>query len=279
MTDPVFKTVLAAWSFIFGAVVASFVNVVAWRVPRGESVVLPASHCPKCGAFLKWYHNIPVFSWLFLRGRCAFCKKKVSARYILVELLGGFLFLALFLKYSFAAPVLWAWVSLLMIGSLVDFDHCLLPDFVTVGGAVWGLAVSVAVFCASIFWPSVAEAMPFVPSPAMSFLGLAAGAGILWTVGFVGAKIAKREAMGAGDVLLLGAVGAVSGPVAAVFTLVVSALAGSVAGLAWLAFSKAARVRWRMIPYGPYISLGAVLWLFIGEESVAAYLRFMGLEG
>ncbi len=277
--ETIVRTVAAAWSFFLGATIASFLNVVIWRVPRGESIVRPGSHCPKCASPIRWYQNIPVLSWLLLRGRCASCAKPISPRYPLVEFLGGALFVAAFFRYSYAAPAMWVWISLMIVGSFIDLDHCLLPDFVTIGGMVYGVVLSFASYALVGFGVVGRESVWFVPSPAMSLLGLAAGAGVLWIIGLVGSKIAKREAMGMGDVLLLGAIGAIFGPVAALFSLIVSSLAGSVAGLIAMALSKAKRVRYRMIPYGPYICIGCLAWMFAGEETVSAYLAFMGLKG
>ena len=129
----------SALSLLAGACIASFLNVVIWRVPRGESVVSPPSHCPKCGARIRWWCNIPVLSWLALRGRCRDCGAPISPRYVLVELLGAALFLAAFLRFGLFAPLMWVWISLMMAGSFIDIDHQLLPDFVTVGGMAYGV--------------------------------------------------------------------------------------------------------------------------------------------
>jgi len=273
------SSVLACWSFVFGATIASFLNVVVWRVPRGESIARPPSHCPKCGSPIKWYNNIPILSWILLRGKCASCAKPISPRYAVVEFLGGVLFLAAFFRYSYAAPVAWIWISLMIVGSFIDFDHCLLPDFVTIGGMVYGVVLSLGVALLVGIGVVRPEAVWFVPSPLMSLFGLAAGAGGLWLLGFIGSKIAKREAMGMGDVLLLGAIGAIFGPVAALFSLIASSIIGSVVGLAAIAVSKTNRVRYRMIPYGPYLCIGCLAWMFAGDELVAAYLRILGLRG
>jgi leader peptidase (prepilin peptidase)/N-methyltransferase len=216
---------------------------------------------------------------MFLRGRCRSCAKQISPRYAFVEFLGGILFLAAFLRYSYAAPVAWIWISLMIAGSFIDFDHYLLPDFVTIGGMVYGIALSFGAFLLVGFGVVPKEAVWFVPSPAMSLFGLALGAGGLWLLGFIGSKIAKREAMGMGDVLLLGAIGAIFGPVAALFSLIVSSIVGSVAGLVAIAISKSKRVRYRMIPYGPYLCIGCLAWMFAGGEVVAAYLDLIGFKG
>ena len=267
---------LAFFSFALGACIASFLNVVIWRVPRGESIVSPPSHCPKCGAPIRWWQNIPVLSWLALRGRCAGCRAPISPRYILVEILGGVLFLAAFLRvFGVAGPstgaavvlsVWWIWIALMIVGSFIDFDFKLLPDFVTVGGMILGLAHGALVSFAFAWSPR-----PFLESLA----GLSFGFGLLWLIRFVGSKAFKREAMGLGDVFLMGAVGAVFGPVAALFTLVVSSIVGSVAGISMLALSRTRFGRFVEIPYGPYICLGCIAWMFSGPEIVEWYVRLL----
>ena len=122
--------ILSVFSFWMGACIASFLNVVIWRVPRDESIVSPPSHCPKCNTPLKWYQNLPIIAWLALRGKCAHCKAPIAPRYILIEILGGILFLAAFWRYGYFAPLAWIWISLMIVGSFIDYDLQLLPDFV-----------------------------------------------------------------------------------------------------------------------------------------------------
>ena len=243
--DDELLVIFGFFSFWLGACVASFLNVVAWRLPRGESVVSPPSHCPKCNAPIRWWQNIPILSWLALRGRCASCRGPISPRYIVVELLGGVLFLAAFLHFAdmpskyhvgHVVPLLawWIWIALMMVGSVIDFDHKLLPDF-----------------------------------------GLAFGFGLLWLVRFFGSKAFRREAMGMGDVFLMGAVGAMFGPVAVLVTLILSSVFGSVVGLSTVALSKTRLGRFTEIPYGPYICMGCLVWMFWGPRLVDAYLGAM----
>jgi len=270
--------VLAVTSFALGACIASFLNVVIWRVPRGESIVSPPSHCPKCGAAIRWYQNIPILSWLALRGKCANCRAPISPRYILVETLGGCLFLATFwqfapyvidgapLWYPFAFVLAyWIWIALMIVGSMIDFDHKLLPDFVTIGGMVLGVAFN-GVGC--LVWRSWALLL-------FSLGGLALGFGLLWLIRYFGSKAFKREAMGMGDVLLMGAVGALFGPVAVLFTLIVSSLLGSVVGIGMVALSKTRLGKFVEIPYGPYICMACLVWMFYGGELVGWYLRLL----
>ena len=267
--------ILAAFSFGLGACIASFLNVVIWRVPRGESIVSPPSHCPKCNAAIRWYQNIPILAWLALRGKCANCKHPISPRYILIETLGGVLFLAAFAKYgtdgglASAAQntlVAWIWLALMIVGSMIDFDHKLLPDFVTVGGMVLGVAVGGVDSC---------RLQSFAPI-VVSIAGLVFGFGLLWLIRWLGSKAFKREAMGMGDVFLMGAVGALFGPVAVLVTLILSSVFGSVVGLSMVALSKTKFGKFVEIPYGPYICMGCLAWMFWGPELVEWYLGLMG---
>jgi len=275
-------SILAFFSFWMGACIASFLNVVIWRVPRGESIVSPPSHCPKCNAAIKWYQNIPILSWLALRGKCANCKASISPRYILIELLGGCLFLAVFLHGGYGAwagplwvavlhvAVMWIWISLMIVGSMIDFDHKLLPDFVTVGGMVLGVVYN-GLMC--FFFK------PWSPVPLLSpLLGLVFGFGLLWLVRYFGSKVFKREAMGLGDVFLMGAVGALFGPVAVLVTLILSSVFGSVVGVGMVLLSKTKFGKFVEIPYGPYICMGCLVWMFYGPGLVGLYLGLLGVK-
>ena len=287
--------ILGVFSFGLGACIASFLNVVIWRVPRGESIVSPPSHCPKCNALIRWYQNIPILAWLALRGKCANCKEPISPRYILIETLGGLLFLAAFLAFlapavtltrtGISAPwpcvaylvVMWIWISLMIVGSMIDYDLQLLPDFVTVGGMVLGLVFSGAMSACRFF--ALSNVHWFELEIVWSLAGLVLGFGLLWLIRFIGGKVFKREAMGLGDVFLMGAVGALFGPVAVLVTLVLSSLFGSVIGLGMIALAKARFGRFTAIPYGPYICLGCLAWMFYGQQIVSWYLTLLGMKG
>ena len=264
--------ILCGFSFGLGACIASFLNVVIWRVPRGESILRPPSHCPKCNAPIRWYQNIPILSWLALRGACANCRAPISPRYILIETLGGLLFLAAFVKYGLTVEtsVMWIWIALMIVGSMIDFDHKLLPDFVTVGGMILGVAFGVANFLI----PHPTSLIPLC----LSLTGLAIGFGLMWLIRWLGSLAFKREAMGLGDVFLMGAVGALFGPVAVLVTLILSSVFGSVVGLSMVALSKTKFGKFVEIPYGPYICLGCLAWMFYGPELVGWYLKLMGVK-
>lgn len=257
-----------AFSFMLGACVASFLNVVIWRAPRGESVVFPPSHCPKCSSRIRWWQNIPILSWLALRGKCANCKMPISPRYILIELLGALLFVAAFWKWqgSIETIFMWIWIALMIAGSFIDFDHKLLPDFTTVGGMVLGLIYGAIL---SYFEKSYIPLM-------CSGIGLALGFGMLWLIRFFGTLAFKREAMGLGDVFLMGAVGALLGPISVLAVLILSSVFGSVVGLTMVALSKARLGKFVEIPFGPYICFSCLIWMFFSTELINWYLRVIG---
>ena len=271
---------LSVFAFALGAVIASFLNVVIWRVPRGESVVSPPSHCPKCNAAIKWYQNIPIVSWLALRGKCANCKAPISPRYILVETLGGVLFFAAFWRYGYFAPLAWVWISLMIVGSFIDFDLQLLPDFVTVGGMIYGVALSLGFWAFLHLTPYhfhnlLPGQLVFFTTPLDSIAGLAFGFGLLWIIRFIGSKAFGREAMGLGDVFLMGAVGAIFGVRAVLLTLILSSVFGSICGVVMILLSKVKFGRLVAIPYGPYICMGALAWMLKGEEIFDWYIGLL----
>ena len=287
--DPALVAIFGVFAFAMGAAIASFLNVVVWRVPRGESIVSPPSHCPKCNAPITWWQNIPILSWLALRGKCANCRAAISPRYIFVEALGGCLFLAAFLwlwlptvPLWFAVMhvvVMWIWIALMIAGAFIDFDHQLLPDFTTVGGMILGIAESLVATSFNFVYGDGVQASTWLKFTPLfwSLGGLVFGFGLLWLVRWLGSKAFKREAMGMGDVFLMGAVGALFGPVAVVFTLMVSAVLGSLVGLGMIALSKARLGRFVAIPYGPYICLGCLVWMFFGPQLVDWYLKLLGV--
>lgn len=241
---------------LFGLVIGSFVNVLAHRLPRGESVVHPGSHCPACGAPVRGRDNIPLVSWLLLGARCRDCRAPISARYPFVELVNGALWSLCFLgapsypDFLAAAFLVSACVALF----LIDAEFQLLPDAITLTGIGAGLALS--------FFSSVR-------TPVSAALGAALGAGGLYAVAFLYEKVAKQEGMGLGDVKMLGMVGAFLGPSGVVVTVLLSSVAGSAVGLLLIV---ARRGSMKMaLPFGVFLALGAVAALFFGQPLVAHY--------
>ena len=279
----------AFFSFALGSCIASFLNVCIWRLPREESVVRPPSHCPECGARIKWYQNIPIASWLALRGRCANCRKPISPRYVVVEAIGGVLFLLAYLQWAcpafmhvppplgmapLASPLAvlayWLVVTGLILGSFIDLDHFYLPDRVTVGGMVLGVPASVLV-------PELQGETSRLLALYWSLGGLLFGFGFLWGIGWVFTKLFRKEAMGFGDVKLIGAIGAFFGPLPVLFVIILSSVIGSVVGIAMMVRGRAKIGGFTAVPFGPFLALATVAWMHWGVPMLAAYLRTLGV--
>ncbi|MBN2302221.1 MAG: prepilin peptidase [Lentisphaerae bacterium] len=269
-------------SFAWGASIGSFLNVCIYRIPRELSTVTPRSYCPHCKHQIAWYYNIPLFSFLFLRTKCAYCGGRISFRYFLVELLVAIFFLLAWLKFDVAlghrplalspiadwrlTPIYWLIISGLVLGAFVDFEHLIIPDRVTLGGIAAGLALSTLV-------PSLQGQERILQGFLRSAIGAAVGWGLLWGVAVFGKFLFRKDAMGFGDVKLLSAIGAMLGWQAVLFTLVVSSFVGSLVGIALVASGK--KEMQSRIPFGPYLSFAAILWIFWGPSIWLAYLNWM----
>ena len=253
--------------FLLGGCIGSFLNVCVYRIPREESVVKPRSHCPHCGTMIAWYDNFPFFSFLLLGARCRHCKSPISVRYFLVELLTAVLFLLVWLHYGLdlRTPVYWLMVSGLVLGMFVDFEHMIIPDRVTIGGMVAGLVLSPLV-------PSLHGETTWLPSLIQAVIGLVLGSGSLWLVGVLGKLAFKKDAMGFGDVKLLGGLGVLLGGEGVVFIIMVSAWMGSIVGISLVV---GRRKEWQSrLPYGPYIAAAAVLWILWGAGWWQMYMEW-----
>ena len=247
--------------FIFGLVIGSFLNVVIYRLPEHQSIVSPGSHCPHCGKPIKPYDNIPLVSYIILRGRCRYCANRISARYPAVELITGLLAAGLFVKYGLTIDLIVFFVlsAGLTAISFIDIDHGIIPNALSYPGIIIGFASS--------FFVSI-------NNPVSSIIGILTGAGILFVTAFTYKSVTGVEGMGMGDVKLMAAIGAFLGWEAAIFTVIISACIGALAGVTLILF--AGKGRRYAIPYGPFISASAVVYLFYGHALIALYLRMIG---
>jgi leader peptidase (prepilin peptidase) / N-methyltransferase len=247
----------AALVFAFGMIWGSFSNVAIHRIPLGLSVVKPRSRCPKCETAIKWYDNVPVVSWLILRGKCRACQAPISIRYPLVELLTGLVCAAIYLKYGATWTtleyIIFAWALILV--SFIDIDHMILPDIFTLSGIVIGLA-GAALNPERSFWNA--------------FAGVLMGGGFLWLIAYLYLLFRKEEGMGGGDIKLLAWIGAVLGWTSIPFVILASSLIGSAVGLVLASRSEAGLKS--VIPFGPYLALGALLYMLGGEQIGAWYI-------
>lgn len=239
-----------------GLLVGSFSNVLIHRLPRGESVVSPPSHCPRCGAPVRPIHNVPVVSWLVLRGKCASCRAPISIRYPAIELVNGILWALVALRApdwgSLASGCFL--VSACVALFAIDAEFQILPDKITLTGIAAGILLSVVS-------PS--------RSTVSAVVGAAVGAGGLFLVAFLYERIAGHEGMGLGDVKMLGMIGAFLGPWGVLVTILLASLSGSLVGI--LLIVSGAGDRKLRLPFGVFLALGAIAAWFFGVPLVARY--------
>jgi len=247
------------FAFLFGSIIGSFLNVCIFRLPPKKSLLFPASHCPHCRQPIRFYDNIPIISYLVLRGRCRFCNQPISPQYVIVELLTALFSLLLFLHYSLTEYFIYfAFFSSLMVVTFIDLKHQIIPDAISLPGIGAG-------FLASFVLPRITYLD--------SLIGIALGGGILYFVALGYYLITKTEGMGMGDVKLLAMVGAFLGGKAVVITIFLSAFLGAVVGVAVMVIKRKSRKY--AIPYGPFLSIGALLSLFWGDVLLAWYYHFL----
>ena len=217
--------------FIFGTLIGSFLNVVIYRIPKGESIAFPASKCQSCQTPLKWYHNIPIFSWLFLGGKCGFCKDPISKQYPIVELLTGIIFLALYMKLGLVwyFPFIAASFASLFTLVMIDFKYMAVPDNVNFAALLFAL-----------IQPNFLDAMMYG----------AIAAGGLYLIGLFSSFIAKREAMGGADVIVAGTMGALLGFPNFFIALFLSAIIAMIPAMIW---------RDKGVPFVPFLALATFI--------------------
>lgn len=245
------------FAFVYGAVVGSFLNVCICRLPEGRSVVSPPSSCPLCGYRIRWYDNIPIVSYLILGGKCRSCKAPISRRYPLVELINGLLTLLLFVKFGPTLTFLALFIlcSALVAVTFIDLDHQIIPDVISIPGIPVGFAFSF--FLPWLGWQD-------------SLIGIVAGGGSLLLVAYGYQLFTGKEGMGGGDIKLLAMMGAFLGWRSIPFIIFAASFVGSIIGVTlMMARGRDSKLA---IPFGPFLALGAILYIFYGSRIIEWYL-------
>jgi len=254
------QLVTAIYLGILGAMVGSFLNVCIYRLPQGGSIIVPRSRCLLCGTPIRWYDNIPLVSFIILRGKCRACGGRISLQYPLVEAAGAAMMVVLYCKVGLSFDLLEDAILLfILLGiAVADVRTYTIPDGFSVSGIVLGLLLSF---------------LPGGITPLESLTGLLVGGGSLYLIAFAGEFIFKKEAMGGGDVKMLAMIGAFSGWPGVLFTLFVGSLTGSFI-FGWINFVLRKK---KLVPFGLFLAVGAGFYTLAGPELIAWYLSFFNL--
>ena len=257
---------VAAGVGLLGLLIGSFLNVCIWRLPREEQLVRGRSHCPHCGQMIAWYDNVPLVSFVRLRGRCRHCRAAISWRYPVVEALTGAGLAAVVLRWGMTAPALVyaALVASLIVVSFIDAAEQIIPDEVTIPGILIGLVTSVV-------WPVLQGTTSRGQGLLFSLTGAVVGAAAIYGMGLLGRLLFKKEAMGLGDVKFMGMLGALLGWQKVLLIFFLAPFFGSIVGVPLRLLRKQ-----ELLPYGPFLSLAAVVVLWWGDAALAFYGRLMG---
>lgn len=259
--DPIFTP----FSFILGAIIGSFLNVVILRLPdEDDSIVFPPSRCPKCKALIRWFDNLPILSFLLLRGRCRSCGTSISLQYPVVELAMGLLSAALFHKFgiSFEFFFYFVFTAALLAIIFIDIHHQIIPNEISIPGIPIGFAG--AFFNPLVTWQD-------------SLMGIVIGGGSLTLVAIGYKLLTKRDGLGVGDMKLLAMLGAFLGWQSILFIVFASSLSGSLVGISGMIFNK--DQGWQSkIPYGPFLAVAALCYLFFREDILRAWQYYLTLS-
>ncbi|HAD21534.1 MAG TPA: prepilin peptidase [Opitutae bacterium] len=277
--------------FILGSIIGSFFNVCATRIPSGISIISPPSSCPSCNNKILWFQNIPIVSWLLLNGKASCCDYKIPRRYFFMELGSGVIFAYLFYKFSFDGDLQilflsMTFASIMIIVSVIDLETMLIPDRFSIGGSFVGLSLS-------LFFP-VLHGFSLNPLQSemiaglwTSFLGLIISSSLLFWVGSIAETFLKKEALGQGDIKLLGCIGAFCGWQGGVFSIFGGAILGTVLMIPVLVAQKIRcgkdqqeneKFGWGVeIPFGPFLAMAALLYFIVFKERVDVW--FEQVEG
>ncbi|MCS7281570.1 MAG: prepilin peptidase [Desulfobacterota bacterium] len=251
--------------FLLGLAVGSFLNVCIYRIPRKRSILRPFSYCPSCGKTIRFYDNVPLLSFILLKGKCRECKSRIPVRYPLVELLTGVIFYSLYTTKGIGVEslVFMVLLCLLIVISFIDLEFQIIPDLLSVGGMFAGFAFS------------------FFRNPHFhlkdAIYGTLFGGGVLFIIAYIYEFLAKREGMGFGDVKLLAMIGSFLGVRGAIFSLISGAFFGTILGIVLIAgYGKNLKYA---IPFGPFLSLGAATFIFFGDTLTWFLIRTIFARG
>jgi leader peptidase (prepilin peptidase)/N-methyltransferase len=257
-------TILTLFSFLFGLILGSFINVCIHRIPRKESLVRPPSTCPQCNERIRFYDNIPLISYVILGGKCRFCKKPIPVRYPIVEFLTGSLSMSLFVKYGLTLHyfLYFLFSASLVIVTFIDLRHKIIPDVISLPGILAGFAAVSLFRLNGLSWKD-------------SLMGMIIGGGLLYLIGVSYERLRKKEGMGMGDVKLLAMIGAWMGYMALPYIILVSSLTGIIIGGGSLFLSK--KDLGQRIPFGPFLVLGTLVTLFFETELRNLWFSYLNL--
>jgi len=296
---------LSFFSILFGLLIGSFLSVCIYRIPLGrgsgleelspeqegqEDILEPAqdrdknspffdrkvtiswpprSFCPGCGKELRWFHNIPFFSWVFLGGKCGYCKERISVRYPFIELLSAALCYFAFLQFDpLTALIVYLLACMLVVISFIDLDYFIIPNVITYPGTLIGFLVAGVNEFTDLFGP------PITPGLLSALLGVLVGAGFLLIISEGYLRLRKKQGLGMGDVKLLAVLGAFLGPEAAFYTIFVGSLLGTVLGVFMLVVGRNRLNQY--LPFGPSLAIAALLYLYTGPLVLIEITRFLG---
>ena len=247
-------------AFIFGTCIGSFLNVCIYRIPAALSIVHPGSSCPRCKTMIPFYDNIPILSYLLLMGKCRSCGASIALRYPFVELLGGLFALACTLSFgpTIHGLVVFVFIATLTVVTFIDLDHRIIPDSISLPGIPLFFLAALAV--PTVTWRA-------------SAIGIVAGGGSLFAVAWVYQLITGREGMGGGDIKLLAMIGAMIGWQGILFTLFAASAIGTIVGL--LAMIRSGKGMKLAIPFGPFLAMGAIIYVFFGEALILWYFNLL----
>jgi len=272
------------FTVLIGLAIGSFLNVCISRIPLEQSVVSPRSRCPQCKKPIGSFDNIPVLSYIILGGRCRNCKKKISIRYPLIEALTATVSALIYLKFDigFEWAVYFLFCAALIALAFIDADHRILPDVITLNGLWIGIAISFFLWLPGpliarlLQGAGVTDPGPRLVSIVSSVIGAAIGGGLLWGVREAYFRVRGVEGMGFGDVKMMAMVGAFVGTALTLFTILVGSVLGSVIGIVVMRF--AGKDRDYELPFGTFLSLGAILAVLYGNELIRLYLNLVNIN-